>query len=120
MERATRQEWAKRVERWRDSGLTAKEFAAELNVSANSLTFWKWKLRQLESQTSAPPRPVRKRVAKHQDATPTFLQLVPTPASSSCGVSHIEVLLPRGIVIRVPMDFDESALLRLVGVLGAS
>jgi transposase len=49
MERANREVWAKRVERWQDSGLTAKEFAAELDVSANSLTFWRWKLRQPQS-----------------------------------------------------------------------
>lgn len=121
MERATRQEWAKRVERWQDSGLTAKEFAAELNVSPNSLTFWKWKLRQLERETSAPPRAPRKRVVpRHQDESPTFLQLVSAPDSTSCGIGHFEVVLPRGFVIRVPKDFDESALLRLVGVFGGA
>jgi len=30
MAKATRAEWAKRVERWKDRGLTAKEFAAGL------------------------------------------------------------------------------------------
>jgi hypothetical protein len=30
MDRTSREEWAKRVERWRDSGLTAAEFTAEL------------------------------------------------------------------------------------------
>jgi hypothetical protein len=39
MARSTRAEWAKRVERWQDSGLTAKEFAAELDISPTSLTF---------------------------------------------------------------------------------
>jgi hypothetical protein len=44
MSKATRVEWVKRVERWRDSGLTAKEFAAELDVFPSSLTYWKVKL----------------------------------------------------------------------------
>ncbi len=36
--------WAKRVERLADSGLTAKEFAAEIGVNANTLAGWKWRL----------------------------------------------------------------------------
>ena len=44
MDRTSREEWAKRVERWRDSGLTAAEFAAELGINAHSLSWWKWRL----------------------------------------------------------------------------
>jgi hypothetical protein len=43
MGRATRDEWQRRVRRWGESGLTAKEFAAETGVNVNSLTHWKWK-----------------------------------------------------------------------------
>ncbi len=42
--RVRREEWAKRVERWKDSGLTAKEFAAELGIKPRTLVFWKWQL----------------------------------------------------------------------------
>src|SRR5260221_7307531 len=42
--RGNREEWAKRVERWRDSGLTTAEFAAELGVNPRTLTYWKWLL----------------------------------------------------------------------------
>jgi len=49
MSKTTRAEWAKRVERWLDSGLTAREFASELNVSPNVLARWRRKL-----QTSTP------------------------------------------------------------------
>jgi len=45
MERASRETWAKHVERWRDGGLTAKEYAAEAGVNAHSLSWWKWRLR---------------------------------------------------------------------------
>jgi hypothetical protein len=37
MDRESRETWAKRVERWRDSGLTAKEYAAELGINVRSL-----------------------------------------------------------------------------------
>jgi transposase-like protein len=103
------------VERWQDSGLTAKEFAAELEVSPNSLTFWKWKLRQ--PNNAAPPRPRRKREAKQAVAPASFLQLVPTPASQPRS-GYFEVVFASGTVVRVPHDFDEPALRRLASVLG--
>lgn len=37
--------WAKRVERWCESGLTAQEYAAEIGVNANTLQHWGWRLR---------------------------------------------------------------------------
>ena len=44
--RVEREEWAKRVERWRDSGLTTVEFAAELGISPKTLTYWAWTLKR--------------------------------------------------------------------------
>jgi transposase-like protein len=46
-ERASRDEGRRRVERWKDSGLTAKEFAAETGINAGTLQFWRYKLRKL-------------------------------------------------------------------------
>src|SRR5512143_3004069 len=45
MARDAREVWAKRVERLVDSGLTAKEYAAEIGVNANTLAGWRWRLR---------------------------------------------------------------------------
>jgi hypothetical protein len=46
--------WAKRVERWIDSGLTAKEFAAEAGLKPSTLSYWKWRLRaKRPAKTSA-------------------------------------------------------------------
>src|SRR5437588_1547497 len=44
MARESRQVWVKRVERWRDSELTAKEFAAEIGINASRLQHWRWRL----------------------------------------------------------------------------
>ena len=46
MERVSRDQWAKRVERWCESGLTAAEFAAEIGVKEATLRHWKWALRR--------------------------------------------------------------------------
>ena len=35
--RVEREEWAKRVERWRDSGLRTAEFATELGINPRTL-----------------------------------------------------------------------------------
>src|SRR5215208_7163760 len=48
MGRDAREVWEKRVARWRESGLTAKEFAAEVGVNAQTLGYWGWRLRQPE------------------------------------------------------------------------
>jgi hypothetical protein len=44
--RVSRDEWAKPVERWRDSGLTTAEFAAELGINPHSLTYSAWTLKR--------------------------------------------------------------------------
>jgi hypothetical protein len=44
--RAPRELWIRRVERWRDSGLSAKEFAEQAGVDSDRLRHWKWRLAQ--------------------------------------------------------------------------
>ena len=110
MERATRETWAKRVERWGDSGLTAKEYAAELGISPHSLSWWKWRL----SKPSLSP--VRKRVgraAKTPGVGPLTFVEVAAPAMAE----PIEVVLPSSVRVRVPTSFDAATLGRLLDVL---
>jgi hypothetical protein len=44
--RVEREEWAKRVERWRDGDLTTAEFAAELGINPKTLTYSAWTLKR--------------------------------------------------------------------------
>ena len=37
--RSSKQEWARRVERWRSSGLSGREFAAQMNIKLTFRTF---------------------------------------------------------------------------------
>ena len=119
MAKATRAEWSKRVERWQGSGLTAKEFAAELDISPASLTFWKWKLRQTKTVGASMRGSARGREKLTRTQTPTqFLQLVPAPDAPIATTSRLEVMFANGVVLRVPKDFDEPTLARLVTLLG--
>jgi hypothetical protein len=88
MGRDTRATWAKRVERWRGSGLTAEEFAA------------KWKLGQTERRDRTPA----KRVEFVVVPAPRTVAVVTVPADA------IEVVLGSGVVMRVPPQFDVDGL----------
>jgi hypothetical protein len=112
MDRTSREEWAKRVERWGDSGLTAKEYAAEIGIKAHTLSWWKWRL---SSGATAQGRVPRKRRATASPAIAGPLTFVEMAAA----VAHepLEVVLPSSIRIRVPSTFDAPALGRLLDVL---
>ena len=108
MGRDARATWAKRVERWGASGLSAAEFALEIGVNARTLTYWKWKLGKAEPRRAA--------------ARPEFVEVVaPATARTSGEVSldALEVVLVGGVVIRVPARFDADALRRVVAALEA-
>jgi hypothetical protein len=111
MERASRETWAKRVERWTDSGLTAKEYAAEAGLNAHSLAWWKWRLgAEGRSRGSA-----RVDVSAAKSAPTRPLTFVEVPASERA--ESLEIVLPSKIRVRVPSTFDTSALVRLLDVL---
>ena len=121
MAETTRDEWAKRVERWRDSGLTAKEFASETGLKASTLSYWKWRL---SADRRAPSKDaksgVRRRVAPvaasfPKASGPTFVEVAP-PSAPSVG---LELVCPHGLVLRVPVGFDEDTLRRTLCVVGA-
>jgi hypothetical protein len=53
MTRTSRAERIKRVQRWRESKLSAEAFAAQLGINAVRLRYWDWKaLRPLSRQRS--------------------------------------------------------------------
>ncbi len=104
MERVTRETWAKRVERWSASELTAAEFARKLGVRASTLKWWKWRLgstRRRESSKSLAISPL------------TFVEM-----TSAARHEPIEIVLATGTRVAVPSDFDSSALARVLEVLG--
>jgi transposase-like protein len=111
-----REVWAKRVERWADSGLTAHEFAAEIGVNANTLAHWRWRL---NARTAARPRSAARSTA------PAFVEVVEAAgvvgaAPAAAAVTEpLELVLPSGLRIRVPVHFDAASLRSLVAALEA-
>ena len=108
--RASRDEWRKRVDRWKDSGLTAKEFAAETGINAGTLQFWRYKLKRPESRTR------RRSVA----AASILSSIVEVRPANDAVESRFEVELGNGRRLRVPAVFDASALKALLAILEAT
>lgn len=117
MARVDRATWAKRVERWKDSGLSAAEFARELGISANSLTWWKWQLGRPAAPQRAAPKKRAARAARLRKVTRPRVKFVELPSAAVAG-EPLEVVLPSGVRVRVPDHFDAAALGRLLETLG--
>ena len=108
--RTSAEEWQKRIERWRDSGLTADQFAAELGINAGSLRFWSYKLNKAKREVTGQVVPPKKKRATSLSSS--FVE-VRTAASDSA----FELELGNGRRLRVPSGFDADALERLLGLL---
>jgi transposase-like protein len=111
MERTGREEWRKRVERWRDSGLTAVEFASELGINPHTLSYWKYILRRDAAKAASAPTTVAKRTA----TPPAMIEL-----RAAVSETRFEIELGRGRRLWVPAEFDPSALKRLMAVMEQS
>jgi transposase len=112
---ATSQQRAKWVERWKDSGLTAKEFAAEAGLKVSALYYW-------SAQLSAAARR-NGHVGDDDPAPPARPSTTPVPPMIELPVvavapapAMIEVLLGN-VRVRVPSGVDEVTLTRVVRAL---
>ena len=98
-----------------DSGLTAKEYAAETGLNVNSLGHWKWKLSAQARGTRREQRPLA--------APPVVEVKLSEPeangSSSAPQAVPFEVVLAGGATVRVPLRFDAAALRELLVALEA-
>jgi hypothetical protein len=92
------------VERWRDSGLSADQFAAELGINAGTLKFWKYKL----------GLPVGEKRRKEKPKPLPLVELRTAPVAQA---SAFELEVRAGRRVHVPAGFDADALKRLLAVL---
>jgi transposase-like protein len=102
-DRATRQRWQQRLQRFRQSGLSVADFCAQEHVSPASFYAWRRRLQHAPTPPAADaPRlvPVR---------------LVTPPASAP-----VELLLPSGVMLRLSPDTDLLWLRQLLPLLGVA
>ncbi|MDQ2991941.1 MAG: hypothetical protein M3R30_03840 [Candidatus Eremiobacteraeota bacterium] len=100
MKRTSRATWEKRIDEWKASGQSPDEFARAHGVAESSLRWWKWRLRSDQKKSEAPPTPL------------TFVEMT-APVQREA----FEIVLASNMRVRVPADFDEATLARLLDVL---
>lgn len=95
--------WRDLIARWQRSDLTVRDFCSAHRVSEPSFYAWRRELaaRDPERRPATPP-------------VPTFVPVRVTPPAV------IELVLPTGVVVRVPSEADPAAVTRLVTALGAA
>ena len=96
--------WEDRLKRWSKSGLTAGQFAAREGFTEGRLFYWRKKLAQLAQGDDA-PRLVAVRVRQNE------------PTAGRCS-PMLEVVIDGQLTVRVPAEFEERALARVVRALG--
>jgi len=129
MDPTNAQQRAKWVERWKDSGLTAKEFAAKAGLKASALYYWSAQLSARErrcsdrrSETTEQPMPSRathaaKPAKQSAAASPHFVEL---PIAAVTQAPAMLELMLGDMHLRVPSGFDEVTLTRVVRALGGA
>jgi hypothetical protein len=113
--RADESVWRDRVERWQKSGLSGREFAEREGVKLHSLSWWKWELRR-RAKGEDRPRKGKRRARTTPAEVPSLLPVLVQSVGASVD-SPLELVLRSGLVVRVPRDFDEASLARLVRVI---
>lgn len=97
--------------------MSAAEFGAATGVKAKALQNWKWRL-------GAEPRKPRVEARGAKAQQPSFVEVVgPLFGQGSAGDvkssdGGVELVLPRGLRVRVTSGFDESLLRRVIETLG--
>jgi transposase len=120
MKREGREVWEQRVRRLAESGLTAREFAAELGVNVHTLNAWKSKLGSGGDAVRAPTSSSRSR----PESAARFIEVIPSHPTCSPGQAEgapepFELVLRDGVRVRIPVRFDAQALRALVATLEA-
>jgi len=99
------------MERWRDSGLSADQFAAELGINAGTLRYWKYQL----DKDARGELPGSKEEASVRAGN--FVEMRPPRIAEVAGTAMFELELSASRKLRIPAAFEAGALERLLSVL---
>jgi transposase len=111
--RLRREQWAKHVARWRESGLVAREYAATAGVNLHTLRAWKYALAD-EKESSVVAQ--SKAAAKQSRVTVPLIEV----RGPNRGDERFELELVDGRRLRVPPSFDAETLRRLLAALAVA
>lgn len=123
MRKTSAPEWAKRVRRWKRSGMTAREFGQRHGIDPRQLSWWKWKLKKRGELADLESSEAGESVASSTDTAIRLLPVQVVHAESArdatAGRSRaavVEVGLRNGRVVRVAEEVDFGWLAELLSV----
>jgi hypothetical protein len=88
--RTARQAWMfEKIEQWKESGITQKQFCQEHEIALSNFFYW------------------HKKHRKHSPSTPGFIPIA--VHSNIKGSSSIEIIYPNGVRIQLPSTMHPSA-----------
>ena len=110
--------WRSVLDRQRESDLNVRQFCREHRVSEASFHSWKRKIadREREAVTVSVDGGQERPATRPGKQTENAAVFIPVRVSASAS-SHLELVHPRGHVLRVPAVFDEGSLLQVLDVL---
>jgi hypothetical protein len=103
-----RAQWAEQVQQWRQSGLTAREFATQAGINAGTLSHWAWRLGRIHGPDNAR----RAQPKRGAGASPKFVELV-----AGALENRFELDLGDGRRLRIPAQFDAASLEGVLAIL---
>ena len=115
--RRSRAEWRAIVQRQARSGLSVTRFAARERLSAQSLFWWRWRLRSDGETPVAAPAEGTASTDKLELIPVGLAPVAPSPVAASTG---FELRLGADITLRIPCGFDARELRRLLETLQQS
>jgi len=107
--------WREMVQRWRQSGVTIRDFCDAHGLSEPSFYGWRREIAKRDGQTGERSTRTSARSARrHASGLPAFVPLRVTPTEPA---SALEVVVGAGHVVRVAPGFDAATLRSLLAVL---
>ena len=116
VETETHRWWLEHVRRWKNSGLSRGEYAAQAGLNPQTLGWYAWKLKPAVGKGRGSK--ISKVVSR--EATMQLAPGVPVvevlPAVTAASTLELDVA---GVTVRVPADFEPHTLSRVLDVLQA-
>lgn len=101
--------WRTIIADWRSTELSVTAFCRSRHINKSGFHRWRNILDQLDHTSATPPR-----AQDEPKSAPAFVPVRVVPESI------VEVILPSGLQLRVPLSADAQQLARLVLALGAT
>jgi transposase-like protein len=114
--------WRRIMTRWQRSRQAICDFCSAEGLSQASFYAWRRELRRRDDQGASGPRATKTKLPPRpaKAVRPSFvsLEVAATPTSASLdAVPCLELVLPRGIILRIPSGCDRVTLAMVLALL---